>query len=225
MAAVLALLLPTGAAREQAEAIPVDSGGAVLIIARTGPPRRVTYATMATSLAGAALTLLAVPLGAEMSHRHGAGALLATVFGVGTLVGALLVTAFPLRGEPEKLTSANVYVIAAAYALCAVAPTYSVALAAFTLAGMPNAPFVTAPLAARDRYSPDGSRARVFVTVAGLEVAAGSLGSVLAGGLVVSAGPRLPVAAGATLTGLAALLTSLGRLAGSATRNRVLTRS
>ena len=46
----------------------------------------------------------------------------------------------------------------------------------------------------------------------GLKVAAVSLGSVLAGGVVATAGPRWPIAAGAALTGLAALITTLDRL-------------
>jgi MFS family permease len=217
VAALLALRLPPRAAREQVAAVPPDPGSAVLIIARRGPLRRVTYATMATALSGAALTLLAVTLGNDLGHRHGSGALLAAMFGVGNLVGSLVVTAFPLRGEPEKLTTLSVYAIAVAYVLCALAPSYPMALAAFVLAGVVNAPFFTATLAARDRYAPDGGRARVFVTVAGLKVAAGSLGSVLAGAVVAAAGPRWPIAAGAALTALAALATTLERLRTKAT--------
>ena len=61
-------------------------------------------------------------------------------------------------------------------------------------------------------YAPDGSRARVFVTVAGLKVAAGSLGSVVAGALVATAGPRWLIGAGAAVTATAALVTTLERL-------------
>jgi hypothetical protein len=79
------------------------------------------------------------------------------------------------------------------------APSYPLALAAFALAGASNAPFFTATLAARSRYSPAAARAQVFVSLAGVKVAMASAGTALAGA-AAGAGPRVLLAAGAALT-------------------------
>ena len=89
-------------------------------------------------------------------------------FGVGNLVASLLVTAWPLRGEPERSTTWAVAVIGAGLAGCALASSFPVALVGFFLVGAAQAPFVTATLAARAVYSPPGARAQVFVSVAAL---------------------------------------------------------
>jgi hypothetical protein len=73
--------------------------------------------------------------------------------------------------------------------LCAVAPSYPSALVAFFLAGAGNAPFFTATLAARSRYSPPEVRAQVFVFMAAVKVATASAGTALAGA-AVGLGPR-----------------------------------
>jgi predicted MFS family arabinose efflux permease len=212
---LLAAAVTLGLPAPERDAAPVEAPArlrnALTLVARSGPLRRVTYATMATSFAGAALGLLAVSLGAQLAHRHGAGALLATVFGLGNLLGSLVVTGYPLRGEPERLTTWTVAAIAVAYALCAVVPTYPLAVVAFALAGAANAPFVTATLAARAVYAPEGSRAQVFVSVAGLKVAAGAVGSALAGSLLASIGARTLLGAGAAVAALAAAATVLER--------------
>ncbi len=89
--------------------------------------------------------------------------------------------------------------MAIALALCALAPSYRLALIAFALAGVANAPFFTATLAARSRYSPPEARAQVFVTLAGLKVAMASAGTALAG-IAIDVGARPLLAAGAALT-------------------------
>src|SRR5881409_2458745 len=128
------------------------------------------------------------------------------------IAGSALVTAFPLRGEPERLVTWLVVLMAAALGLCALAPTYPLALAAFALAGATNAPFFTATLAARSRYSPEPARAQVFVSMAGLKVATASAGTALAGA-ASGLGPRALIAVGAVITLLAAAATALDRRA------------
>lgn len=211
LAAAVTMLLPARPPVDPAAEAPPSAWRAVRTVIRSGPLRRVTYATMATSMTGAALTLLVVSLGGQLSHRHGAGAFLATAFGVGNLLGSLAVTARPLRGEPERLTTRAVFAIAVAYGLCAVAPSYPLALAAVAVAGAVNAPFFTATLAARSQYAPPGSRAQVFVSVADLKVAAGALGSAAAGALLGVTGARTLIAIGAAGTALAASATVLER--------------
>ncbi|MDP9396693.1 MAG: hypothetical protein M3P96_02140 [Actinomycetota bacterium] len=122
----------------------------------------------------------------------------------------MLVTAFPLRGEPEALTARHVMLMGVAFGLCALALSYPLAVAAFALAGASNAPFFTATLAARSIYSPPGARAQVFVSSAGLKVATASAGTALAGA-GAGFGPRALFIAGAALTLAAAAGTILDR--------------
>src|SRR4051812_19051155 len=169
---------------------------ALRLIAVSGPLRRVAVATALTAASFGALSVIAVLLGEELSGRSGAGASLVAAFGLGNLAGSGLVTAFPLRGEPERLATRLVVVMAVALALCALVPSSGFALAAFALAGASNAPFFTATLAARSRYSPERARAQVFVSMAGLKVAAASAGTALArAASAAGAAPAVPAGA------------------------------
>ncbi|MFF5254051.1 MFS transporter [Streptomyces leeuwenhoekii] len=160
------------------------------VIVRRGPLRRVMIATMITSVSTGGVMVIAVVFGRDLQGSSGAGAALGAAYGVGNLCGALLTGVFPLTGEPERwvlcLTAAN----AVAVGLCALAPDYVLALAAFALAGATSAVLFTATLAVRSMYSPPNARAQVFVTMAGLKMAAGSAGTALAGTLA-GIGPRL----------------------------------
>ena len=127
-------------------------------------------------------------------------------FGLGNLAGSLLVTARPLRGEPARMAVLGAAGLAAALGLAAVAPHP----ATFALAGFANAPFFTATLAARARYAPPEAHAQVFVSMAGLKIAAASAGAAVAGATIATAGPRALLAAGAVVTLLGAL-TARGR--------------
>jgi hypothetical protein len=189
----LTLTLPGGPAAEESG----DSRGGLRLLVAHGPLRRVSLATVLTSFSfGAVPAVIAVVLGARL---HGSGATLAAAFGVGNLAGSLLVTARPLRGEPVVLTARAVAAMAGALALCAVAPTYPLALGAFGVAGAANAPFVAATLAGRARYSPPAARAHVFVGLAAVKVAAAAAGSALAAA-AIGIGPRALLAAGAAIT-------------------------
>lgn len=209
VAAVLTLTLPPDTTtRPVGSALPVRA--ALRLLASSGPLRRVTYATMLTAMTGGAFGLLAVRLGGDLSAWRSAGAVLAASFGLGNLLGSVAVTVRPLRGEPERLTVRHVAVMAVTYGCCAVAPTYPLAVLAGALAGASNAPFFTATLAARAQYAPPEARAQVFVSVAGLKIAAAAGGTALAGALL-GHGPRLLLAGGAVLTAGAALLAVLDR--------------
>lgn len=98
-------------------------------------------------------------------------------------------------------------------AVCAVAPTYTAALAAFAVAGGAVAPLFAATLAARSRHVPAGARAQVFVTMAGLKMAMASAGSALAG-VAAGSGPRPAIAGAALLTLLAVAVVVLDRRLG-----------
>jgi hypothetical protein len=180
------------------------------LLVACGPLRRVGLATMFSAASFGALPVVAVVLGPALTSQASAGASLVAAFGLGNLAGSGLVTAFPLRAEPERLTTRWVAVMGTSLGVCALAPSYPLALAAFVLAGASNAPFFIATLAARSRYSPARARAQVFVSLAGAKVAMTSAGTALAGA-AGGAGPRTLLAAGAALTLGAAAATVLDR--------------
>ena len=209
-AAVLILTLPRTEAGAGSEREALSVWAALRVMGACGPLRRVTVATVLTALSGGTLAVVAVVFGEALAGRSGAGAALVAAAGLGNLAGSLAVTAFPLRGEPERLTARWAAAIAVALGLCAAAPSYPLALAAFTLVGAVNAPFFTPTLAARSEYSPEGGRAQVFVSSAGLKVAAASAGTALAGA-AAGVGARHLLVAAAVVALAAAALTVLDR--------------
>ncbi|MEU4603753.1 MFS transporter [Kribbella sp. NPDC023972] len=210
VAAFITLTLPP-AVTDDGKSKDAEKVRAVLkLLVRHGPLRRVNYATMLTAMSNGGLAVIAVVLATHLTGRSSAGATLMAVLGVGSLVGALLVTAFPLRGEPDRLTTRYVALTGAATAICAFTPSYVVALVAFALIGLGNALFGAATFAARSEYAPPAARAQVFVTMASLKIAAASAGSALAGILSFLGPHGLPLAA-ATVVLLGALLTVIDR--------------
>jgi hypothetical protein len=210
LAAAVTLTLPRAAPSASSGRDALTVRATLRLLVEHAPLRRVGGATMLTSASFGALPVIAVLLGPTLSAHAGAGATLVVAFGLGNLAGSGLVTAFPLQGEPERLTTRWVAVMGAALGVCALAPSYPLALAAFALAGASNAPFVTATLAARSRYAPARARAQVFVSIAGAKVAMASAGTALAGA-ASGAGPRALLAAGAALTLGAAAATVVDR--------------
>ena len=192
VAAVITLTLPAdGGAADR----PVAHVRTVLaLLVRHGPLRRVNYATLCAAFCLGALPVIAVVLAGHLSPDPDAGATLVAVFGAGTLAGSLVLTAFPLHGEAEKLSVGCVAIVGLAALLSAASPTYALALAGFAAIGLANAPFVTATFAARSQYAPPAARAQVFVTMSSLKVAAAATGTAVAG-LLTTLGPRaLPAA-------------------------------
>jgi hypothetical protein len=202
LAAAVTLTLPRDEPREHRAAAPVRQVLGLLV--RHGPLRRVNIGTLATALALGGMPVIAVVMSGHLTDQPGAGATLMAVFGIGNLAGSLAVTAFPLRGEPESLTTRHVALLGVATALCAAAPNYLLALAGFALVGIANAPFLTATFAARSQYAPPAARAQVFVSMASLKVAAAAAGSALTG-VATSLGPRGLPATTATVVLLGAL--------------------
>ncbi|MDG4758994.1 MFS transporter [Micromonospora sp. WMMD710] len=200
VAAALVGTLPTAGPRRQGPPGRAHAArGALRALLGRGPLRRVTGVTTVAAVTGGAMSVLAVALAADLGREAVSGALLAAAYGAGNLAAALLVTVFPLTGEPEQLTVRWAAIGAVAVALCAAVPGFPVAVAAFALAGAATAPFFTATLAARSAYAPDAVRAQVFVSTAALKVAAASLGTGLAG-VLAPLGPRLLLVAGGVLT-------------------------
>ncbi len=74
--------------------------------------------------------------------------------GGGNLLGALVLSAAPLTGEPDLLTTRHVALLGGCLGLCALAPSFGWAVVGFMLLGLATAPFVTATFAARNAYAP-----------------------------------------------------------------------
>ncbi|MFG1883670.1 MFS transporter [Micromonospora sp. NPDC049102] len=197
LAAALVGTLPARVPTGRRPARTTSAHGVLRALLGPGPLRRVTAVTTLSALTGGTLSGLAIALATDLDRPAVSGALLAAAYGGGNLAAALLVTAFPLTGEPERLTVRWVALAAVGIALCAAEPTFGVAVVAFALAGAATAPLFAATLAARSTYAPDAVRAQVFVSTAALRGAAGSLGTGLAGALV-PLGPRLLLVAGAS---------------------------
>jgi hypothetical protein len=210
LGAAVTLTLPRTGSSAAAAGNVLTVRNVLRLLVACGPLRRVGVATMLSAASFGALPVVAVVLGPALTSHASAGASLIAAFGLGNLAGSGLVTAFPLRAEPERLTTRWVAVIGAALGVCALAPSYPLTLVTFALAGASNAPFFTATLAARSRYSPAPARAQVFVSLAGAKVAMTSAGTALAGA-AGDAGPRTLLAAGAALTLGAAAATVLDR--------------
>ena len=207
LGAVLVWTLPQGRSR-RAAALPVLE--CLRAIGRIGQLRRTLVATTLTAMATGGFAVVAVLLGEQLRHSLSGGAVLNAAYGLGGLVGGAGVAALPMRGEPERRLIRLVGLSAVAIACCAAAPTYPAALVAFTIAGVAGAVLFTASLAVRSTYSPDGARAQVFVTMAGLKMAGASAGTALAGALA-GWGPRVLLAAAASLVAVAALVAAADR--------------
>lgn len=176
--------------------------------------RRVTILTLVSALELGALPVIATTYGPHLAHHAAAGAVLTTALGLGSLAGSLLVTAVPLRGDPEVWARRLFALLAGTTVLAACAPTYGTALAGFVLVGVANALSFTSTLASRSAYAPPGARAQVFVTSAGLKVALTSVGTAATGAAAGLGGRTLLLlAAGATT--LAVLLALADQLATS----------
>ncbi|SEQ43565.1 MFS transporter [Microlunatus flavus] len=180
------------------------------LVVRDPPLRRVNYATMVTAAAQAGLAVVVVQLAAPYAVRPSTAAVLLAASGAGNLGAALLLSVVPLRGDPDRLTTRHVAVLAGCFGLCALAPGFGWGVAAFALMGVATAPFVTATFAARTAYAPATARGQVFVTLAALKISAASGGTALAG-LLVGLGPRALLVGGGAAVLLAAVLTVLDR--------------
>jgi MFS family permease len=169
--------------------------------------RRVNYLTMATAAAQNGLAVVVVQLARPYEVRPSTTAVLLSVMGAGNLVASLVLSARPLSGDPDRLTTRHVAIVGACICLCALAPSFWFGVGAFALVGVATAPFVTATFAARNQFAPVEARAQVFVTLSSLKVTAASGGAALAG-LLVGLGPTLML----VLSGSAVLLTAVASI-------------
>ena len=156
------------------------------LILRCGPLRRTLGLTITVAFSVAALPIYAVAAASMLGGAAAAGTLVAA-YGAGNLRGSAGLVLWPLRGEADRLTTALAVLVAVTLTVVMLAPTLATALVAFGLAGIGNAMFFAATLAARSEYAPVESRGQVFIWVGALKIAAGSAGTAAAGAIITQA--------------------------------------
>lgn len=185
---------------------------ALTLLWRLPPLRRVLLATCAAAVAIGALPVITAALTVQLHHPVTSGRVMVAAFGVGSLAGSLLVTLRPHRSDPERLVTRYIAGMTAAFAVAGIAPTYPIAVAAFAVAGFTNGPFVAATLAARSDYAPDNARAQLFITFAGLKIAAASAGAAIAGGALTGTSDRTVIVLAGAIVFAAAPIASTHRI-------------
>ena len=151
-----------------------------------GPLARAVSAGALVTLGGGALPVVAVLLAlARGAHASGGGWLL-TGFAIGGVTGALLITVPAVTRRlarfPARWVMAGGFSLTGLFTLVAAfTPGFALTFVALMLAGLPDAPGVSAMLRIRQEESPDTVRAQVFIVAAGLRVATASIGAALVG--------------------------------------------
>lgn len=167
------------------------------------PLRRTLLLTVTVAFSVAALPVYAVAIAPMLGSLAAAGTLVAA-YGTGNLLGAAGLILWPLRGDADRLMSSLAVVVAAFLTLVMLSPTLVTSLAAFGIAGVANAMFFAATLAARSEFASNETRSQVFIWVGALKIAAGSAGTAAAGAAIVFAA-WTPLALVIALTAIVAI--------------------
>lgn len=212
LAAVLVKLLPPGTRTAHPAEVP-SPGQTLLLVLGTGPLRRTLYMTMAVAV----LPITAVASTGHFKVDAAAAGILTAAYGPGNLAGSIGVMIRPPRGDDDRLMTWLAFAVAVALLCVALTTAFGLAIAAYALAGIVNAHFFAATLAARSKYAPQNSRGQVFVRVGALKITAGSAGTALAGA-VIAGSVLFPLHAAMVRTALVAACSFADR---RSTRNPV----
>jgi predicted MFS family arabinose efflux permease len=160
-------------------------------LAATPPLRSVTVAG-ALNLGGLGLLTVAFPffaLDALDVHRAVAGYLWAAFAG-GSMIGALALVRLQTIWPPERVVLGSLTALGLLMLLWPLASSVGVALLLIALAGVADGPNLSATFATRQRWTPRHLHGQIFTTAASVKVGSFSLGSALAGPVVVGLGAR-----------------------------------
>lgn len=176
-------------------------------IASSGALRRTLILTIVVAASVAALPIVAVASATGFGAAAATAGTLTAAYGIGSLAGSVGVMIRPGTRDADIMTSRLTLGVAAALAAVLLAPNIWLAFASYGAAGVANAYFFAATLAARSEYAPAAARGQVFVWVGALKITAGSAGTALAGASVAH-GVTLPILIGlmATVAAAAACL-------------------
>jgi hypothetical protein len=162
---------------------------------------------------GAFVVAAALLAGMSMGERNatGHGGWVATAFGLGGLVGGLLLAVRPLRMDAARGMLMWVSVLVPVFVAAAVlGASFPLLLAIFATLGLVVAPQTMLSLTARGEYAPAGIRGTVFVTVAGTKVAFASAGTAAAGLTAALPPTQVLAALGAVTVGALTIATLAG---------------
>lgn len=183
VAAALVMLLPYAPPAADAADVPRPARTFVLMVT-SGPLRRTLYLTMAVAFSVAVLPITAVAGTSRFGVAPAVAAVLTAAYGLGNLAGSAGVMIRPLSGDADRLMTRLALIVAATLLGVALMPEFALAVPAYAAAGIANAYFFAATLAARNEYSPVEARGQVFVWIGALKITAGSAGTALAGAIV-----------------------------------------
>ncbi|OUM42715.1 MFS transporter [Arthrobacter sedimenti] len=202
------LVLPGQEPPDQAVAVP-SPAQTLRHMAGHGPLRRTLGLTVTVAFSVAALPIYAVAIAPGLGGASTAG-LLVAAYGVGNLLGSAGLMVRPLRGDADRLTSSLALLVAAGLVLVISTPFLEASLVAFCLAGIANALFFAATLAARSEYAPIESRGQIFIWVGALKIAAGSAGTAVAG-VTIGSATSTPLVLATALIALATTVSIIDR--------------
>ena len=151
---------------------------------------RAVMATGMLSLAGIGLLTVAFPFFAveHLGADRAAAGYLWAAFAIGSMAGALTLVRLQHGRSPETIVIRGVAVFGALMLLWPIQADLVPMLLVVAAAGVADGPALAATFATRQRHVPMELLGQVFTTGAGLKVGAFSLGSALAGPLVLAAG-------------------------------------
>jgi len=177
----------------------------VALMLRDGRLRRTLYMTMLVAFGMAALPITAVYMTSVLGVAAASAAAMTAAYGIGNLSGSVGVMFRPLRGEPDRLMTMLALCVIGGLIAVMMSQTFLLALLTYWIAGVLNAFFFAATLAARTEYAPAKGRGQVFLWVAAMKITAGSAGTAVAG-VLVEGSVKAPLIIGICLIAMAALL-------------------
>ncbi len=166
-----------------------------------------TIAQFGQGLLPVALPLLALQLG----HPAAFGAWLLSLFGAGSLVGALAGEHLLRRWRSEAVIACALATEAICLTALATSPSFPVALGIAALAGLVDGPLLAATLAVRQRSVPSHRYAQVVAGAASLKTGAYAVGTAITGLLAAVCNARQIVLIAAAVQVPALLVMSTAR--------------
>lgn len=157
----------------------------VALMARDGRLRRTLYMTVSVAFGVAVLPIAAIYLAVMFGVHATSAATMTAVYGIGNLIGSMLLMWRPMRGSPDHLMTWLAACVATGLATVLLSQTLAIGILTYGLAGALNAVFFAATLAARTEYAPTEARSQVFLWVAAMKITAGSAGTAFAGVMAV----------------------------------------
>ena len=161
--------------------------------------------TSGASFSFAALPVIAIYYSEAFQQGQENGAYLVTLYGVGCLCGAVSLVLKPLVKDALALLKNVGCILVACLILVSLSSSFMASMFAYWFCGVVNSVFFAVTIAARSEYSPAQGAAQIYMWVAAAKITAASLGTFVAGLLVVHL-IILPLVASITMLSLTLLI-------------------